>query len=56
VFSERVMASVRVQAGQETPPEFRTGRFGGRSGNVFGELPSRRAVTLMPFSSAVART
>ena len=56
MFSDRVMASVSVQAAQEAPPEFRTGRFGGRSGKVCGELPSRRAVTLMPFSSAVART
>ena len=54
VFSDRVMASLSVQAPQEAPPELRTGAS--RSGNVCGELPSRRASTLMPCSSAVAST
>ena len=54
VFSERVIASTSVQAGQEAPPELTTAAS--RSSNVCGELPSRRAVTLMPCSSAVAST
>ena len=54
VFSERVIASRRVQAPHEAPPELRTGAS--RSGNSCGELPSRRAVTLMPCSRAAAST
>ena len=41
--------------GQDAPPELRTG-LSGRSGKVFDALPSRRAVTLMPSSRAVAST
>ena len=56
MFSDLVMASWRVQAAQEAPPEFRTGLPSGRSGNICRSLPSRRAVTPIPFSSALAST
>ena len=52
---DRVIASIRVQDPQEAPPELLTGRPG-RSGKVCGEEPSRRALTPMPSSSAVAST